>query len=816
MSRLISKCSPAPPNGVLPVDVIRWACCGTDAGPGYLGVAVAGPALAIRLVLAAVFAVAGFAKLADLTEAAVALQGFGLRGRLADVAAASLPVGELIIATLLVVPVIAWWGAIAAAGLLLVFAVAIAVNLARGRQPDCHCFGQLHLAQAGPWTLVGNVVLAAAAATVVLRGPTAPELTPAGWINHFTASEIAFIGIVIVLALVIAAQGWFLWALFRQNGWILNRLDVLERASDGPAIGGSARAASAGNGRPRDLRRVRDALAASPPRAATIRGALAVLLSFVAGAEAPSAAFAVAGGSRAYTTDAPWTVRITSPDGEICTGVIMDATHVITAAHCAVSSDGTTETLRVRAGISSVNADEETGTLQVRDVTAIAVHPYYDPNNDPNGLNDDVALLTVPPFDFSGPSVEPIALASSTLGPGSPATVTGWGSQTGGWLSGEWTYDGYLHSLGETVSSWDACESNGGPVPFTDFCATSSQGEACHGDSGGGLVVLGSTPELVGIDSIGNVFCQAGGADEYVNVAMPEIRDFLEGSSSPPKAPRGGLDIAINPSGNVATCDPGTWRGGPTYSFVFVDHYTGAILQIGTSPNYVVAFPEAGHSLDCQVIASNAGGSVETVDQNPVEVQASPHLSLSLGKEGYRVTVVDGDAALHLTISDRSGHVRKRIDNVSAPDGFSVIVPFPRLTPGRYTVCLSSDGTPPMVGSYTAGQICVGLRVKLASSLVRVRSVRRAGGRVLVTLVAARPLAGRRVAIWWSLPRRTASRTVVLRAISRLASPPASTLFVGLSIRIPTLSAGKTVYSRAVATFRLARPRATRLRGAVQ
>jgi hypothetical protein len=28
--------------------------------------------------------------------------------------------------------------------LLVLFIVAIAVTLARGRKPDCHCFGQLH------------------------------------------------------------------------------------------------------------------------------------------------------------------------------------------------------------------------------------------------------------------------------------------------------------------------------------------------------------------------------------------------------------------------------------------------------------------------------------------------------------------------------------------------------------------------------------------------------------------------------------------------------------------------------------------------
>ena len=48
----------------------------------------------------------------------------------------------------------------------LVFSVAIALSLARGRAPECHCFGQLHSAPAGPMTLARNAVLAALAVFV--------------------------------------------------------------------------------------------------------------------------------------------------------------------------------------------------------------------------------------------------------------------------------------------------------------------------------------------------------------------------------------------------------------------------------------------------------------------------------------------------------------------------------------------------------------------------------------------------------------------------------------------------------------------------
>jgi hypothetical protein len=50
--------------------------------------------------------------------------------------------------------------------LLLLFVVGIGLNLARGRHPDCHCFGQLHSAPAGWSTLIRNLVLTVVASVL--------------------------------------------------------------------------------------------------------------------------------------------------------------------------------------------------------------------------------------------------------------------------------------------------------------------------------------------------------------------------------------------------------------------------------------------------------------------------------------------------------------------------------------------------------------------------------------------------------------------------------------------------------------------------
>ncbi len=100
--------------------------------------------LTARLLLAAVFAVAGIAKLLDRDGSRQALIGFGVPERLAPPLAILLPLAELIVAVALLPLVFAWWGAIGALALLGLFVVGIAISMARGEAPDCHCFGQIH------------------------------------------------------------------------------------------------------------------------------------------------------------------------------------------------------------------------------------------------------------------------------------------------------------------------------------------------------------------------------------------------------------------------------------------------------------------------------------------------------------------------------------------------------------------------------------------------------------------------------------------------------------------------------------------------
>ena len=184
--------------------------------------------LIARLILAAVFAVAGVAKLLDRNGTRQGLEGFGLPARVAAPGSIVLPLVEIAVAILLLPVDTAWYGGIAALVLLLAFIGGIAYNMSRGRAPDCHCFGQLHSEPAGWSTLIRNGVLAAIAVFVIARSPSDTGHSLIGWIGDLSTGEV-IVGIVAILALAAAvAEGWLLVHLLGQNGRVLLRLDALE------------------------------------------------------------------------------------------------------------------------------------------------------------------------------------------------------------------------------------------------------------------------------------------------------------------------------------------------------------------------------------------------------------------------------------------------------------------------------------------------------------------------------------------------------------------------------------------------------------
>jgi len=199
--------------------------------------------LIARLVLVAVFTLAGVAKLSDLKGSRKAIIEFGLPAVVASPLALFLPLAELAVGAALIPASSAWWGALGALGLLLLFVVGISINLARGRTPECHCFGQLHSAPAGWRTLARNGVLAAIAGFVLWAGYEGGGAGPSAisWLGALSAAQLlSLLGGVVVLSLL-AGQWWFLVHLLRQNGRLLVRLEAVEAmlAEGGSVVGPS-------------------------------------------------------------------------------------------------------------------------------------------------------------------------------------------------------------------------------------------------------------------------------------------------------------------------------------------------------------------------------------------------------------------------------------------------------------------------------------------------------------------------------------------------------------------------------------------------
>ena len=185
-----------------------------------------GVLLAARIVLALVFVVAGVTKLADHAGSRIAAEAFGVPERASDAVAWLLPVAELSAGVLLLISDTARIGGGLALALLVLFCIGITRSLIRGEAPDCHCFGQLHSAPAGPKTLARNVGLAALATLVVVGGS---GTSATAWLTQLSGAALVALIAGVVIAMIATAGSALALSLLRRHGELLLRLDRLEQ-----------------------------------------------------------------------------------------------------------------------------------------------------------------------------------------------------------------------------------------------------------------------------------------------------------------------------------------------------------------------------------------------------------------------------------------------------------------------------------------------------------------------------------------------------------------------------------------------------------
>lgn len=140
-----------------------------------------------RIALGFVLVLSGLAKAFDRAGAVRAAGAMGVPDRLAGIVGRGLPVAEIAVAALLVAGVTAWWGALAAALLLVAFTATLAANLARGKRPPCNCFGQLSDKAISWGTVARNAGLLALAGFVLVARAPDEQIGVLRWVEAKTA-----------------------------------------------------------------------------------------------------------------------------------------------------------------------------------------------------------------------------------------------------------------------------------------------------------------------------------------------------------------------------------------------------------------------------------------------------------------------------------------------------------------------------------------------------------------------------------------------------------------------------------------------------
>ncbi len=223
---------------------------------------------------------------------------------------------------------------------------------------------------------------------------------------------------------------------------------------------------------------------------------------------------------------APWAVVLLAAGQQECSGVILDARHVLTAGHCLFEEPSgkaiPTSLLSVEAGGTSIHRPLASDTPEVRAVSAVRLMSGYVPENKITAANQvhaagvDLAELTLStPFRFNPKTVQAVRLLMPHARPPSlktPVLAAGFGENPSRKEDGV---------LGEVQSpKVTECIGNGA------LCVWSRSG-VCPGDSGLGLVETKPRATLIGILSAG--WCLANQRSLYTYLGSPSAIRFVHG-----------------------------------------------------------------------------------------------------------------------------------------------------------------------------------------------------------------------------------------------------------------------------------------------
>lgn len=211
---------------------------------------------------------------------------------------------------------------------------------------------------------------------------------------------------------------------------------------------------------------------------------------------------------------APFTVYL-STNASVCSGVILDRSTILTAAHC-LSELQRVDDIYIVYG----STDKKQFPAQTRlKVKSFIIHPQYDNTT----LANDVAIIKLQNYIEFNKNVDRISIYYDDVEPGIDAYVTGWGLNPDGVLSQT------IRTLKVNVYPDAECTRKFGKDfnGLKQICAGTLKQDFCIGDSGGPLIIHKNTiPYLIGIVSYTGEQCSDGRPSVYTK--MKTYRLFIE------------------------------------------------------------------------------------------------------------------------------------------------------------------------------------------------------------------------------------------------------------------------------------------------